>query len=93
MPSKKQNRSITVISKEGCHICERAIRILESLKADYDFDLTIKNIEGNPLLFEKYWIKVPVIRVEGKDMLEAEDIGFPDDKITRAKFEKLLLSS
>ena len=86
--AEKPNLSITVISKKGCHLCEQAIEVLESLKAKYTFDLSILNIEAEPVLFDKYWIKVPVIEANGVNVYEAEDIALLGD--CKAKLEKLV---
>ena len=83
--SRETRHEIVVISKVGCHICDEAIRTLESLKKDHDFELNILSIDDDADLFEKYWIKVPVIRLDGKDIFEAEDIALPIDRSRRLK--------
>jgi glutaredoxin len=83
--------SITVISKRGCHLCEQIASILESLKkSEHSFDLSILFIEDDSLLFDKYWIKVPVVRVNGTDIYEAEDLASPVG--SKVKLEKLVQS-
>lgn len=70
---------ITVISKHGCHLCERAIETLESLKENSDFELKVIYIENDESLHNIYFLKIPVVRLDGRDVLEAIDIGLPRD--------------
>ena len=35
-------------------------------------DLTIVNIDEDSLLHDMYWLRVPVVRVGGKDVFEAK---------------------
>ena len=82
--------TITVISKRGCHLCEEAINVLESLKkSGHSFDLSILYIEDDSNLFDKYWIKVPVVRVNETDVYEAQDIARPNE--CKGKLEKLVI--
>jgi glutaredoxin len=90
MSNKNYEPSIEVISKRGCHLCEQAIDVLLSLKSSHSFDFSISCIEDDSNLFDKYWIKVPVVRLNGNDVFEAEDLANPIE--CRAKLEKLVLS-
>ncbi|MHB1907846.1 MAG: glutaredoxin family protein [Nitrososphaerales archaeon] len=81
---------ITVISKKGCHICEVAISTLESLRKERPFELEVLDIEDDSVLFERYWIKVPVVKLDEKDVYEAEDIALPLD--CKAKLANLVYS-
>jgi glutaredoxin len=89
MRANNSRYSITLISKRGCHLCEQALRILESLKTEHSFDLSVLFIEDDSSLFDKYWIKVPVVRLNGSDVYEAQDLAYPGE--CKAKLEKLLL--
>ncbi len=70
---------ITVISKHGCHLCERAIQVLESLKTKGNFELEVLYIEDDQSLHDEYWLKIPVVKLDGKDVFEVEEIALPDD--------------
>lgn len=70
---------ITVLSKEGCHLCERAIDTLRDLLNDYPFDLEVIDISKDQSLFKKYFLKIPVVRLDGEDKFEVEQIAFPED--------------
>jgi glutaredoxin len=70
---------ITVISKHGCHLCENAIRVLESLNQNSIFALDILYIEDDRSLHEKYWLEIPVVRLDGKDVFQVEEIALESD--------------
>jgi glutaredoxin len=77
--TETMKHEITVMSKKGCHLCENAIRVLKDLKKEFDFEITILDIESDPSLHDEYWLKIPVLRVDGEDMLQAEDIVLPEE--------------
>ena len=79
---------VTVISKHGCHLCENAIQVLESLRTSADFELEVLYIEEDEALHDSYWLKVPVVRLDSKDVYEAEDIALPSD--CREKLKRLV---
>jgi glutaredoxin len=74
---------ITVLSKEGCHLCERAIDTLRNVSNPHSFNLEIVDISKDRVLFEKYFLKIPVIRVDDTDVFEVEQIALPTDCRTR----------
>jgi len=78
-----KTRKVTVISKTGCHICENVIGDLQSLSGKYRFELVVLDILKDKELFDEYWLKIPVIRLDGKDVLECEQIAFPKDRMER----------
>lgn len=79
---------ISVISKVGCHLCEQAIDTLKALEEGHPFKLTVLSIENDPILFKEYFLKVPVVRLDGKDIFEAEDIARKED--CKQKLEALV---
>ena len=81
---------IVVFSKPGCHICEQAIEILQSLLKTRTFELEIVDITKNDELFKTYMLKIPVIQLDGKDVLVVEDIALAQD--SKGKLENLVLS-
>ena len=81
---------IVVFSKPGCHIFEQAIEILQSLLKTRTFELEIVDITKNDELFKTYMLKIPVIQLDGKDVLVVEDIALAQD--SKVKLENLVLS-
>ena len=80
---------IIVFSKEGCHLCERAIETLKDLEVSGKFSLQVLDITKDKELFEKYFLRIPVVRVNGNDVFDAEDIGLPEQ--CRSKLTKMAM--
>jgi glutaredoxin len=69
---------ISVLAKEGCHLCENAIDTLKQL-ASPSFDLEVIDITKNRILFERYFLKIPVVQLDGKDVFVVDEIALPED--------------
>lgn len=58
---------ITLYSRNGCHLCEQAMKTLSELKRDYCFTLEEVDIEKSEELTELYGLSIPVVLVNGKE--------------------------
>jgi glutaredoxin len=68
---------IVVFSKPGCHLCEEAIRTLEELlNSDSAFELEVVDITKDESTYEKYFLTIPVVQVDGEDVFDAKEIGY-----------------
>jgi hypothetical protein len=63
-------RVITVYSRDGCHLCERAIGELEPLAAAPEVRLEIVDIEADPRLHAAYLERIPVIALDGEELYD-----------------------
>lgn len=65
-------REITLYAKAGCHLCDEARVYLEDALAglDQEWDLRERDIRRDPVLFERYRYRIPVIAVDGVERLE-----------------------
>ncbi len=61
---------VTVYTRDGCSLCERALDHLESLREEIPHRLVLVDIESEPTLLTKYMEKIPVVQV-GPYILEA----------------------
>jgi len=59
-------RTVTVISRTGCHLCEIAIDKINSVNDELEFELEIKLINDLPELEQEYGEQVPVIMIDNK---------------------------
>jgi glutaredoxin len=57
---------ITIYSRTGCHLCEDALQILQSMQSELDFDLQEILIDGSEELEKLYGEKIPVTQIDGK---------------------------
>lgn len=70
MSEEKSWHSVTLYSKEGCHLCEEAKEALLSLGDDFEVVLEEVDITTDPVLFEQYKYNIPVMLVDQKVKLE-----------------------
>ncbi len=52
---------------------------MKELSTEGDFELEIVEITGDISIFEKYFLKIPVVHLDGKEVFEVEDIALPQD--------------
>lgn len=75
---------VTVYSRHGCHLCEDAVKTLQSLQPELNFEIEITYIDGDDQLEKLYGHEVPVIHING----EHHDIYRVDPDRFRASLEK-----
>lgn len=61
--------SVTLFTTAGCHLCELADAILQSLSAENDLVFTHREIGDDDRLTERYGVIIPVIRFEDETEL------------------------
>lgn len=81
-------RVVTLVSKRGCHLCEKVQEVLNALSSEHDFEVRVLDIDDDPRLHDRYWLEVPVVQVDGRDIFDAKDLGRDEDY--RRKLESLL---
>ncbi|WP_435100756.1 glutaredoxin family protein [Halarchaeum sp. P4] len=57
--------SVTVYTREDCHLCEDVLDTVGRVGADYDLDVTVVDVDDDPELREAYGERVPYVFVEG----------------------------
>lgn len=58
---------VTVYGAEGCHLCESALRVIDRVRTDQDFELVVVDITGDPELERRYRARIPVVLVDGEE--------------------------
>jgi glutaredoxin len=56
---------ITVFSRHGCHLCEVATEVLESMQRELNYEIYKIYIDGDLELEKLYGEQVPVIHIDG----------------------------
>ena len=56
-------RNVVLFTREGCHLCEEALKLLQG----YGLQPTCKDIDSDPELVAKYNECVPVVIIDGKE--------------------------
>jgi glutaredoxin len=63
--------TVTVYSREGCHLCEEALEALVALHTEgYRFDLHEVDIESEEVLLKRLLEKIPVVEIDGEVVSE-----------------------
>lgn len=76
--------SVTVYSRHGCHLCENAEKVINSLSEELEYSVEILYIDGNEELEKLYGTEVPVIQING----EHHDFYKVDPERFRTSLEK-----
>ena len=61
---------ITVYSRDGCHLCDRAIDELRPLCEDPALRLEVVDIEADRRLHALYLERIPVIALDGEELYD-----------------------
>lgn len=56
---------ITIYSRAGCHLCDDAQKILESMQEELNFEIEVIDIDESAELIKLYSDQVPVIYIDG----------------------------
>jgi glutaredoxin len=57
---------VLVLTRPGCHLCEEAIAVVESIVAETGDSYEERNVDRDPELLSRYSEQVPVIFVDGR---------------------------
>lgn len=63
-------RQVTLYGKPGCHLCEEAREIVLELGERHRFELDEVDITRDPALEAVYRERIPVIAIDGEEVLE-----------------------
>ena len=69
---------VTLYGRTGCHLCEDALIVLQSLQVELDFEIEEILIDGDEELSKKYGEKIPVTLIDGEhhDMWRVDPVRF-----------------
>ncbi len=56
---------VVIFSRQNCHLCHEAEKIVREVLSEISFDLEVINIEGNAELESLYGEEVPVTMING----------------------------
>lgn len=77
---------IEFLTKKDCCLCDDAKKIIERVLPDFPATLTMVDIETHPNLFESYKQRIPVVRLNGKEIF----IFKVHETTLRKKIEELI---
>ncbi len=56
---------VSVISREGCHLCDAALETVRRVAAETGADVEVVDIDEHPELLARYADEIPVTFVDG----------------------------
>ncbi|NDF43787.1 MAG: glutaredoxin family protein [Actinobacteria bacterium] len=56
---------VVIFSRQNCHLCHEAEKIVREVLSEISFDLEVVNIDGNAELESLYGEEVPVTMING----------------------------
>ena len=62
---------VTLYTKKDCGLCEKAERAVRVIHKTTGFDLEVVDIDGDTAAYDRYWARIPVLLVEGKEVAAA----------------------
>jgi len=71
---------VTLFTRPECGLCREAEETLRRLQQEIAFDLSLVNIDSDQELYNRYWDRVPVLVVNGKEVAAVP----PDERRLRA---------
>ena len=61
---------IKFYTRTGCHLCTEALRVLESIRGECDFEIQTIDISESLELNDLYGTQIPVAKLNGKTILK-----------------------
>ncbi len=62
------DRTVELLAREGCHLCDDARRLVERVAAEAGLGWTETDVDTDPRLQAEFGDLVPVVRVDGKEL-------------------------
>ena len=63
---------VTLYGKAGCCLCDEAREVVADVRERVPFDLEEVDISTDPVLHRRYGERIPVVAVNGEDVLELQ---------------------
>jgi glutaredoxin len=61
---------VTLYGKPGCHLCDDARAVIDTVREVHEFELEEVDISLDPGLFRRYGERIPVVAVDGVERFE-----------------------
>ena len=57
---------VVLYHADGCHLCGRALEVVEAARSELGFELELVDIGGDPELEARYRAFLPVVEIDGE---------------------------
>ncbi|ASQ89859.1 hypothetical protein CHL67_02030 [Prosthecochloris sp. GSB1] len=75
-------KKVTLYTKEGCSLCDKAMLVMEKVGRDIPFTIEKIDIAEDALLLGRYRWAIPVVCIDGVEVFR--------HRVDQARFEALL---
>ena len=60
--------SVTLVSKPGCHLCDAAREVVNSVVGELEFEASVTEVSilDDPELLDRYVEEIPVVLINGR---------------------------
>jgi glutaredoxin len=58
--------AVTLYTRVGCHLCDVAKGVLDDVRREHPFELTVVDVDTDAELRKAYGEEVPVVTIEGR---------------------------
>jgi glutaredoxin len=65
-PSDPADRTVTLIGRPGCHLCDEAREVIRRVTAELGSSFEERDITQDEELYRMYWEQIPVTLVDGR---------------------------
>ncbi|GAA2065632.1 glutaredoxin family protein [Streptomyces cheonanensis] len=65
-PRPPRERTVTLIGKPGCHLCDAAREVVAAVCAETGAAWEERDITVDEELYRRYWEQIPVVLVDGE---------------------------
>lgn len=62
--------TVVLYGRDGCHLCEDALAVIEQVRARVTFVLERRDIESDDEWFKRYLERIPVVEIDGEVAFE-----------------------
>ncbi|MCP1160410.1 glutaredoxin family protein [Bacillus infantis] len=63
-----KDRQMRFYTREGCHLCDNAKKLILDLQAEHEFELEEVDISASDDLTERYGLMIPVVELDGEEV-------------------------
>ena len=67
-PATQSDARVVVLTRRGCHLCDEALAIIETVCRERDVSWQAVDVDGDPGLRRQYTDHVPVTFVDGRQL-------------------------
>lgn len=80
---------VILYTKKICPLCDEALELLKTFQYEYDFEIEERDIYTNDQWLEKFYVRIPVVSMNGKE-IDGEKINYEDlDLFLRKHMSKM----